>query len=297
MMTKNTPLRDCAPRTPETQGCCASRSLVVHTGGLGDFLLACPAIQALAREGRVELLGRPERLELAVAGGIAVAAHGIEGVGFDSLFGTPTAMITDFLGRFDRCIVWMRDDGTLARAIRSCGVRDVRTFPGLPPEDWRGHASTYYARALGFDELPPFHLSVAPAQSYDVVIHPGSGGRRKNWPWERFVALAEALAREGRLVAWCLGPAEEEGPWNAVHPLIRPAHPLDLARHLAGAALYIGNDSGATHLAATVGCPTVAIFGPTDASTWAPCGPNVRVVTGHPWPEVRDVLAGLKPEA
>ncbi len=276
-----------------TSKTCAGRTLVVHTGGLGDFLLACPTIQALAREGAVELLGRPERLALAVAGGIAVVAHDIESVGFDSLFSTPTAMIANFLARFERCIVWMRDDGTLARAICSCGVPDVRTFPGLPPEDWRAHASMYYAHALGFDELPPFRLSVAPAQSYDIIIHPGSGGRRKNWPWERFATLAKALAHEGRRIVWCLGPAEEEGPWNAAHPLIRPTHPLELARHLAGAALYIGNDSGATHLAAAVGCPTVAIFGPTAQNTWAPRGPHVRVAAGNPWPEVHDVLAAI----
>lgn len=268
----------------------AGRTLIVHTGGLGDFLLACPTIDAVARQGEVELLGRPERLALAVSGGIAVAAHDIEAVGFESLFIEPSEVIKQFLSRFDHCIAWMRDDGSLAHAIRTCGVRNVQTFPGLPSEDWHEHASDYYARALGFSE-PLFRLNVKPALQHDIVIHPGSGGRRKNWPPERFEALAEALARQGRQVVWCLGPAEEDGPWNAWKPLLRPADPLELARHLAGAAVYIGNDSGATHLAAAVGCPTVAIFGPTDPDIWAPRGAYVCRGTSQHWPEVRDVLA------
>ena len=191
-MTTNTPLRNCAQRT-----------LVVHTGGLGDFLLACPALQALARQGALELLGRPERLELAVAGGIAVAAHDIEGVGFDSLFGTPTAMIMDFLARFDRCIVWMRDDGTLQRAIRSCGVHDVRTFPGLPPEDWRGHASQYYAHALGFDE--PAN-SRKRASERTTVWSPNDNiscqGRRRSLSWHVWLVVFGKEIVWARLKAW-----------------------------------------------------------------------------------------------
>ncbi|HOT49693.1 MAG TPA: glycosyltransferase family 9 protein [Candidatus Hydrogenedentes bacterium] len=265
-------------------------TLIVHTGGLGDFLLACPAMAALADEGPIELLGRPERLALAVEGGIAAAAHDIETSGFDSLFSVSNSIIQEFLVRFDRCIVWMRDDGTLEHAIRACGLDDVRCIPGLPPGDWSAHASAYYSMALGFRNLPPFRPRVAATREYDIVIHPGSGGRNKNWPWERFKMLADALAERGREVVWCLGPAEEQGPWNAASPLLRPATPMELARHLAGAALYIGNDSGVTHLAAVVGVPVVAIFGPTDPAIWAPQGTNVHVVKGKPWPEVGAVL-------
>lgn len=51
-----------------------------------------------------------------------------------------------------------------------------------------------------------------------------------------------------------------------------------LACWLARARLYIGNDSGITHLAAAVGTPVLALFGPTDPAVWAPRGPHVRVV-------------------
>ena len=52
-------------------------TLVVHTGGIGDFILCCPSIQAMGREDDIELLGNTERLELAVAGGLATASHAL----------------------------------------------------------------------------------------------------------------------------------------------------------------------------------------------------------------------------
>ena len=52
----------------------------------------------------------------------------------------------------------------------------------------------------------------------------------------------------------------------------------ELACWLATARVYIGNDSGITHLAAAVGAPVVALFGLTNPNIWAPRGPNVRVI-------------------
>lgn len=268
------------------------RTLVVHTGGIGDFLLSCPSLTQLAQDGPVELLGRPERLELAVVSGLAEAAHDIDcaSVGFDTAFSNPNDRLTEFLSRFRRVIVWMNDDGTLRKAILSCGVADVRTFPGIPPDDWTRHASAYYADCLGLDLRAPFRLALpGTGVPRDVVIHPGSGGQRKNWPMERFLALARALEERGRHVTWCLGPAEQDLRLPADADLLVADRLVDLARELAAARLYIGNDSGITHLAAATGCRTLAIFGPTDPSIWAPQGDHVAVVCGAPWPDVGEV--------
>jgi len=50
---------------------------------------------------------------------------------------------------------------------------------------------------------------------------------------------------------------------------------------LAEAALYIGNDSGLTHLAAATGCPTIALFGASDPAVWRPLGDHVRVIVSE----------------
>jgi len=271
-----------------------ARALVVHLGGIGDFLLTCPAIERLAEEGPVELLGQPKRLDLAVAAGIAVAAHDMDRVDFQSIFSEPNGRLRDLLRGFDRCIVWIRDDGAIARNVRQCGVEDVRVFPGLPPKDWATHASRYYLDCLGMKDAPPLRLSIEPTTvSHDALIHPGSGGAHKNWPLERFISLANALEDQGRCVTWCLGPAEEGIPLPDGLDVLQTDSLVALARELAGTQLYVGNDSGITHLAAALGCPTLAIYGPTDPRVWAPRGPQVAVVQAAPWPEVEDVLHAL----
>ena len=198
-----TPGRGTGPERP--------RSLVVHTGGIGDLLLCGPSIERLARDAAIELLGRPGRLALALDAGLVERVHDMDAAGFDSLFAVPSGPIRALLARFDAAVVWMRDDdGALKQAIQSCGLNDVRTFAGLPPAGWDRHASEYYLQCLGFEASAPFRLSLPPVDtSLDVIIHPGSGGKAKNWPLDRFMALAGELRVRGREVHWCVGPAEE----------------------------------------------------------------------------------------
>ncbi|HNR29673.1 MAG TPA: glycosyltransferase family 9 protein [Candidatus Hydrogenedentes bacterium] len=267
------------------------RTLVVHTGGIGDFLLSCPALACLVAEGPVELAGSADRITLAVAGGLAARAHSLDAIDFASVFTAPSARLRAFLAGFDRAVVWMRDDdAAIASGLGSCGVADVRCFAGLPPADWPRHASEYYLAALGYPAAPPFRLAVAPTPRHEVILAPGSGGRRKNWPFDRFLTVAGELAARGYGVAWCVGPAEESLRLPENHAALRDAPLVEIAGILAGARLYIGNDSGITHLAAAVGCPTVAVFGPTDPTVWAPRGARVHVVAGDPWPDAEAVL-------
>jgi ADP-heptose:LPS heptosyltransferase len=75
-------------------------------------------------------------------------------------------------------------------------------------------------------------------------------------------------------VRWCAGPEQ------ALEHAARFENLYELACWLASARVYIGNDSGITHLAAAVGTPVVAIFGATDPAVWAPRGDRVSVVGG-----------------
>lgn len=83
-----------------------------------------------------------------------------------------------------------------------------------------------------------------------------------------------------------LGPADEQSALAIQEqnifelPILRPKSVTILAGIVAQAQGFIGHDSGVTHLAALLGVPTVAMFGPTDAQRWAPRGPHVTVVRG-----------------
>ena len=88
---------------------------------------------------------------------------------------------------------------------------------------------------------------------------------------ERFRELSERLPGP---VRWSAGPQE---PLDGA---VRFGNLYDLACWLASARVYIGNDSGITHLAAAAGVPVVAVFGPTDPEIWAPRGERVQVLRG-----------------
>ncbi|MGE0454105.1 MAG: glycosyltransferase family 9 protein [Vicinamibacteria bacterium] len=111
-----------------------------------------------------------------------------------------------------------------------------------------------------------------------LALHPGSGSPRKNWPEQRFAALA-ASASAGRPWLLVLGPAEAGARLaraGGARVLRAPARVV--AAVLARAGAYVGNDSGVSHLAAAAGAPTLALFGPTDPALWAPLGRHVATL-------------------
>ena len=135
-----------------------------------------------------------------------------------------------------------------------------------------------------------------------VVLHPGAGGRRKRWSPQGFAALADRLTGLGFATAITSGPADEDAvravlaDLRLARPRILAGLPLDrLARVIAHAALFVGNDSGITHLAAMLDVPTVAIFGPFDPAYWAPLGAQVAVVdAGRSCPHRDDPRDGCR---
>lgn len=120
-----------------------------------------------------------------------------------------------------------------------------------------------------------------------IALHPGSGSSRKNWPAEKFVQLAEGIRQSGiGQPLFVLGEADAA----ASRALFRlaPAAPVmanrslkEVASVLAVSRGYVGNDSGITHLAAALGIPVVALFGPTAAAVWRPRGAKTVVLQGR----------------
>lgn len=119
-----------------------------------------------------------------------------------------------------------------------------------------------------------------------VVVHPGSGGIRKVWPLSRWKMLMQRLgAQPDTDVLVVVGPADEKirPAVEAIAvslglPVIDDLELPALAALLSLCDLYVGNDSGATHLAASMGAPVVAVFGPTDPDVWAPRGRHVHII-------------------
>jgi lipopolysaccharide heptosyltransferase II len=125
-----------------------------------------------------------------------------------------------------------------------------------------------------------------------AVIAPGGGSNpgtsmaSKRWSPDSFTQLASRLVECGFQVILVgsandapIGRAIRHTCADCIHDLTGRTALPELAAIIEAARLYIGNDSGTTHLAAAVGCPTVAIFGPTNAELYGPRGPNVRIVS------------------
>lgn len=273
----------------------SEQTLVIHTGGIGDLILAVPALACLSKEGPLELAGYKDRLQLLVASGLAQEAHSLDTIGFGSVYSEPSERLRDFLTRFQRVIVWMNDDGTILHSLEECGVSDLEIFAGLPPTDWSEHASQYYLRCLGYEDegVPSLELETSESGRHDVIIHPGSGGRSKNWPLKNFHEVSSKLIELGHSVEWCIGPGEEEISLNEEQSLLCIYTLVELGQILASANLYIGNDSGITHLAAAVGCPTIGIFGPTDPQVWGPKGVHARIFHHSTWPKPAEILGSI----
>jgi ADP-heptose:LPS heptosyltransferase len=130
-------------------------------------------------------------------------------------------------------------------------------------------------RKRGFNLLRPLPR---PGRDF-IVVHPGSGSREKCWPLENFLEIVQKLATLGFAGAVVTGEAEERmekelaaaslpGDWL----WLRQPPLLGLAGLLASSRLYLGNDSGVTHLAAACGTPVVAIFKKAFELQWSPYG-------------------------
>ena len=298
------------------------RALVLHAGALGDFVLVLRVVQALRAAGaeflaltghasHVALAGETRLVDLAIPW-----ESGLVRMLFDAASDPASAQAAPWRG-FDLAVNMMAGGSSGlagARLARLTGGRVIDIDPS-PRPDFAGHVTDQWlsdlaaAGVVGVAGPPRLRLAEdairAGARRPDVVVHPGSGGRRKCWPVERFFQTIRRMEQAGRRTCVVLGPVElETWPREEIerfgrdNPCVLDPTLAELARLLSGTRAYLGNDSGVTHLAAALGVPTVAVFGPTDPVRWRPLGAHVQVVhsadVGEPWPSVQTVTAVLQ---
>ena len=271
--------------------------LLVRAGALGDLLLLRRAIFGLKSLGhRVTLMAPPAGRVLLGPGASEVdEILDWDDPAFLPLFAeeaSPSAGLPAALGAFTACIAYTHQSTLTTRLERFIGT--VIAHSPVPPG---GHASEWLekpALLLGAapNPLPPDMEATASEKAQAEAflmgqlppgfwaIHPGSGSPVKNWPAERFARLALDFRPQPGLVIE--GPADAvaiAGLGKAGLGLRASRLPLrTLGALLRRVGLFVGNDSGVTHLAAAWGAPTLALFGPTDPATWRPVGRRVVVI-------------------
>ncbi len=284
--------------------------LIIRPGAIGDTLLTLPVIQALRAKyqaAHITLVGNAAVLPLALTAGIVDAVADYEQWQWSELFSPVGIRTPAMLSLLEQCklvICWLRDsDGVVRHNLQQAGVKHLIIASGRPPEGQRVHITRYLMETIGlpFDtidtiDLTRWQLPLKPEDSLldggtgkkpRFAIHPGSGGARKCWPVASFAEVIERLWQHGNSVLLLAGPADAERiNYLRQHlaldqPLLtrlEDAPLLEVAQHLRQCQRYLGNDAGITHLAAMLGVPTIALFGPSDPIIWRPVGPKVKVI-------------------
>jgi len=230
-----------------------------------------------ARLAMPEFVDRVERLDAAELSPLFVA-------------GQLPRIVRDRLEAFDLAVSLLSDPGGLiARNLADAGVKRViggcrQLRPGV-------HAVWQFAEVLGELGLslgdPVPKLSVGPRRKgwSRLGFHLGSGSARKNWAVDGWIELTERLNDLFDDFLLVGGEADHElvdkfcarSRVRGLRTLL-DANLSRLAEGLSECGLFVGHDTGVTHLAAAVGTSTVALFGATDPDVWAPLGDHVRVM-------------------
>jgi len=274
--------------------------LIIRPSALGDTLLLAPALYQLAHKVELTLVGRRPGIDFLES--LTAQCLDYEKGVWHTLF-SQKPLCSDLPNlEIERVVCFLSDpDGDALKGLRAC-LHDtpIHCYPSFPAKEERIHVAYYLAQCLTASGLP-----VDPVQALEeakrapllnannqvksdpmVVFHPGSGSGRKNYPLEFWSDLVKdrsfGMVHKKILL---LGPAEqdlyeqsEKEQWGINTEIIFSPRNEELRSLLKRASLYIGHDSGVTHLAALLGTPTIALFKDSLCAQWAPLGPYVTLI-------------------
>lgn len=258
--------------------------LICHRGALGDFILTWPALFCLRKalpHYQFIGIGRTEYMRLAISFGL-----------FDTYIDKESAGLIDFfcgksipeqIGSPHGAVLWLTEGQKVVDLLKKSALLPVVSITPFPDE--QTHLAQYYCSIVQshFPITVPQELSDCfPARVTErryALIHPGSGSPGKNFSPQFYRILSNELKQHGyHETGFIFGPVEDEkmntedfaGEW-----IERPKDVEALADLLSGASLFIGNDSGVSHLSGFMGTPTIALYKTTDPEKWGVLGRKV----------------------
>ncbi len=284
--------------------------LLVRLGGLGDLLVTVPSIQLIKKsrpQTKLTLVARFSYGYLLKEAGLVETLLSLEDSQASFLFQEKVEKSLLDISYYDLIIVWANKDIPSWRQMvkKKFGERikviianseskislaqyflfktaellkiEIGKDEGMEKlgllsikEVWKKEAEIKYPWIRGY----PF-----------VVIHPGSGGLSKRWKLNNFLRLVDFFDEKKKGGVFITGPAEEDyfpklstyrwpPQWGWAHE-----PPLSLiCGLLSQAELYIGNDSGITHLAALCGCRGLAFFREENCPLWSPWTKKIKIM-------------------
>jgi heptosyltransferase-2 len=293
-----------------------NRILVIRGGAIGDFLLTLPTLKALREvypDAYIEILGYKHIATLAENRFYAQAVRSIEYgplSGFFAINSELSTELADYFASFDLIISYLYDpDRIFESNLRRCGAQ--RLVHGPPKIIQNGdHAARQLARPIQelgkrvVDLTEKIFLSdqdrqfartfLGDSSEPIIAIHPGSGSKEKNWPLENWIQLlsiesdlcmgdAGNIGKRSSLLV-VSGEADQtqtaqlEHAWKDRKVRFAKSLPLPEMAALLEHTVFVGHDSGISHLAAAAGANCILLFGPTNPDIWAPRNENVQVL-------------------
>lgn len=286
---------------------------IIHPGAIGDVLLSIPALRRVRARlipCDIGLMAQGEISRLLLACGEVQAIFPLEWGAFSGLLAGDGEVRPDLRRRIeqsDLVVCWMADpDHRLESILCHMGARQV--ISGSPLSEGRValHQEDRLIELLGqggeetresgrlaltkeiIDQGRTLLSNAGTRLDHQplLVLHPGSGSRHKCSPSSALLPVLDWCRTAHIETVVIEGPADEDAVAELVTrcspaPLvIRRQSLVSIAGIMAHARLFVGHDSGLTHLAARLHVPTIALFGPTDPRRWAPRGAHVTVLTG-----------------
>ncbi len=294
------------------------RILVIRGGAIGDFILTLPALKALREayaQSHVEILGYKHIAALAENRFYAQAVRSIEYGPLSSFFAKNSdlpAELAGYFASFNLIVSYLYDpDRIFEENLRRCGIQNLICGPAKILEN-SGPAARQLAQPieqLGIkvaDLTEQIFFSMNDRQFAQeflqsspqpvVAIHPGSGSKQKNWPLEYWIELFSTRndlpkpkrdpGQIGRQLSFVVvsGEADKaqtaqlEHAWRDCNVQFAKNLPLPHLAAILEDAVFVGHDSGISHLAAAAGAKCILLFGPTNPEVWAPRNENVQVL-------------------
>ena len=288
-----------------------NRILVIRGGAIGDFILTLPALKALREawpHAQIEILGYKHIAAIAENRSYAQATRSIEYGPLSRFFARDAelpAELTNYFASFDLIISYLYDpDRIFENNLRRCGVENLVCGPARIVEN-AGHAAEQLTRPIEklgikvsdltekiFPSMEDRQFATEFLRSLRqpiVAIHPGSGSNEKNWPLENWIALFSRsgdFSISGKCPSLVVISGEADKPqteylgraWRKQNVRFAKNLPLPHLAAVLERTIFVGHDSGISHLAAAAGANCILLFGPTDAEVWAPRNKNVRVL-------------------
>lgn len=280
----------------------AKRILIIHTWGIGDWLMFTPNLRDMAQAWpgvHIEVMYGNAQVKPLL--GLYSEISQIAPLTWHNILRSVWRALAD---PYDliifTCGISLRKSelvGAMIRAKMKLALdrtgRDSKFLTTLPYEE-EAHLLKNNRKLISPLNIPhgedKVYLKVAPTNNVapgSVLMHPGSdaASKYKRWPAEKFAGLAEKLLSEGRKVTVLLGPSEMElSPvFSKINhdnfSLVAGISFREAVELVAGHEFFLNSDSGMGHIAAALNKKVFTIFGPADPAVYKPFGEHVNIIT------------------